>query len=136
MFGQPARRPTSARTRGITLVELLVAIGIIARLISILLPALSKARAQGQWAACLSNLKQLGNALTLYAQENKNYLPRPASNGNGEFYDDLVIWRNPSPNGRTINDTALAKYLNVQDEKLQAMFRCPNDDYENRPPQA
>jgi len=124
------------RRRGFTLVELLVVIGIIALLISILLPALSKAREQGNWVKCMSNLRQIGTALQMYAQENKYNLPRPASNGNGEYADDFIIWRNPSTIGLTFNDTVLAKYLNLQDEKLKELFRCPSDTPEDRPPQA
>ena len=60
---------------GFTLVELLVVIGIIALLISILLPALNKAREQGQKTACLSNLRSFGQLLSIYASENKGRAP-------------------------------------------------------------
>src|SRR3954454_13517364 len=57
------------RARGFTLIELLVVIAIIAILAAILFPVFAQARATARKAACVSNLKQIGLAFTLYAQD-------------------------------------------------------------------
>ncbi len=57
---------------GFTLIELLVVIAIIAALAALLLPALSKSKAQALGIACLSNTKQLQLAWLLYAQDNND----------------------------------------------------------------
>jgi prepilin-type N-terminal cleavage/methylation domain-containing protein len=66
------KRPQNS---GFTLVELLVVIGIIALLISILLPSLQKAREAANRAACLSNLRQIGTYLRIYGTMYKDVCP-------------------------------------------------------------
>jgi prepilin-type N-terminal cleavage/methylation domain-containing protein len=68
---------------GFTLVELLVVIGIIALLVSMLLPALNKAREAANRAACLSNLRQIHQGLAMYAVEYKDKVPLGGSGGGG-----------------------------------------------------
>jgi len=73
-----ARMPVSAR-RGFTLVELLVVIGIIAILISLVLPAMGLARRTANTVACASNERQILVAMTAYAAQNNNYIPGSAA---------------------------------------------------------
>ena len=61
--------------RAFTLVELLVVISIIALLVSILLPALSKARESARTVICATNLRNVGMAIIYYADDNNNFLP-------------------------------------------------------------
>jgi prepilin-type N-terminal cleavage/methylation domain-containing protein/prepilin-type processing-associated H-X9-DG protein len=63
------------RWGGFTLVELLVVIGILAVLVSLLMPALTAARRQANRAVCLASLRQIGQALNLYANEHDDYWP-------------------------------------------------------------
>lgn len=92
---------------GFTLIELLVVISIIALLIGILLPALGAARSTARDAACMSNVRQIGIAVTTYATDNKEYYVPYR-----EPWSGFTFW-----NGRLIQDN----YLGGGD-----IFTCPS----------
>ncbi len=83
------------RIAAFTLVELLVVIGIIALLVSILLPVLNSARRSAQTTQCLSNIRQLVTASILYANENHGLWPSAAAD---EDSTNLQRWHGSRPN--------------------------------------
>src|SRR6058998_2774448 len=90
-------RQTRARA-GFTLVQLLVVIGMIALLIGILMPVLSKARAAANRTACRSNIRQLGIGILMYCNNNRGYFPTCAYPADGvpggdvQMPDDWIWW--------------------------------------------
>jgi prepilin-type N-terminal cleavage/methylation domain-containing protein len=70
---------TKRRARAFTLVELLVVLGIIALLVSMLLPAITKARRQANATVCLTNLRSIGQSWTIYLSENRQNFPSTAT---------------------------------------------------------
>jgi prepilin-type N-terminal cleavage/methylation domain-containing protein/prepilin-type processing-associated H-X9-DG protein len=74
-----------ARRRGFTLIELLVVIAIIALLLSILMPAIARARESARRTACLSNIRQVHLTFFLYAQDNRDRVPIGYRANNRQF---------------------------------------------------
>src|ERR1041385_7866302 len=99
--GSSARHPMPRRrSKGFTLVELLVVIGIIALLVGILLPTLGKARSAANRVKCLSNMRQLATALFLYATEAHGSFPCHYT-GIGNYQSEWGWYGNHNDNGAT-----------------------------------
>ena len=114
------------RRLAFTLVELLVVIGIIAVLIGILLPTLSRARDTANTAKCLSNLRQIGQAVQMYANDTNGWLVpafiEPASGGSGR-----ENWCTIFVNGKYLPAPKQQDILfNSQTSEGESVFRCPN----------
>jgi len=122
-------RPNAiSQRRAFTLVEVLVVIGIIALLLAMLLPALSRVREASRRTQCLANIAELGRAVLLYCHDNKDHLPDA---GSGNATDALMSpravglppWTSFGPDVYVLPSIgqSLQKYL-----KSEALWVCPS----------
>jgi prepilin-type N-terminal cleavage/methylation domain-containing protein/prepilin-type processing-associated H-X9-DG protein len=129
-------KPSSAKNKGFTLVELLVVIGIIALLISILLPALNSARRQANQVKCLSALRQIGLAFQLYGAEHNQHWPiarlETTAGVQAEWTNYLVPYLNQqlSDDRDSISDVRMASVLWGCPEWTRTFQYNPNSDAE------
>lgn len=127
--------------KAFTLIELLVVISIISLLVAILLPALSKARAAGANAKCLSNLRQISQAFPIYASDNKDWLPV----GSGHLFGSSTLaspaWSRVAAytlgiTYSTEQTTSPSYGGQVQDfydtQRNNSVFQCPEDNFGNQ----
>lgn len=127
------RHHTIHTRRGFSLLELLVVIGIIASLVCLLLPAVTKARDSAQTIQCLSNLRQMSQAIQMYANDNHGCLV-PGDyigtidgfglSGAGSWADILVTGGYlPAPSASYSPESTMADL--VEGEWRNSVFRCP-----------
>ncbi|MEC8987831.1 MAG: prepilin-type N-terminal cleavage/methylation domain-containing protein [Verrucomicrobiota bacterium] len=100
------------KKRAFTLIELLVVIAIIAILAALLLPALAKAKQKGQSTVCLNDLKQVGLAMLMFADEHDDMIPRGTAGNSPRWW---LLFMPYVPEGGTEQD-----YRNIR------IFTCPS----------
>jgi prepilin-type N-terminal cleavage/methylation domain-containing protein/prepilin-type processing-associated H-X9-DG protein len=117
------RGTNACRQSAFTLIELLVVIAIIAILASMLLPALSKAKAKTRGLVCLNHLKQWGLAMQLYASDNDDYLP---PEGTGTTLNQQTGWYVALPKQLGMGDYfKMAWRTNANAPLGESIWVCP-----------
>ncbi|MDB5172888.1 MAG: N-terminal cleavage protein [Phycisphaerales bacterium] len=117
-----------SRRRGFTLVELLVVIGIIAVLLTILIPALGRARRAGQRTACASNLRQITMAMIAYTHDNEDYFPYHAGD-TVHHAENWIWWETQGVPSLDVLNSPVMRYIG---NKSTSTFVCPGDDPNTR----
>jgi prepilin-type N-terminal cleavage/methylation domain-containing protein/prepilin-type processing-associated H-X9-DG protein len=130
---------SKCRSRGFTLVELLVVVGIVALLMAAIFAAVTKVRSTGKRTQCLANLKTIGAAIQQYLVDNNDTFPEAASGKGPTQPGDFLYWQStPILNGPgtqfaidLVGSRGVGKYISALDDLspggLQAL-RCPADE--------
>jgi len=128
------RRGRLRKGAGYTLVELLVVIAIVVVLLSMLLPALQRARTVARQTACMSNLRQWGQAITAYAMDNSGQIPETTTFSWGTYsfimlVNDASLAGGSGPGMYSV--TEFSKYVpGVQSttRSITGVWTCPSVD--------
>ena len=101
------------RTKGFTIIELLVVVTIISLLVALLLPVLAKARDSARTIKCLAQMRQLGQGSVIYSNQNRTWLPVGGWSGTGQR---SYTW------ARTVAVELNLRYLTEQNIPSEGMF--------------